>query len=182
MDESDCSVICDEAGLSLIELIVAMLVSTIVVIASATILVNSWLTQQDVTTTTEATTRGQLMGSTIERAMRNAKDFVVAPADDEATELRVWTSLGGASTCQAFQLATGEARITMSAGALADVSTWGQWEDGVSKQGSTPFFQRTGNTVTYSFTLTTESAPVAISGQAKMRTIHDPGETSPCWP
>jgi hypothetical protein len=152
------------------------------VIAAATILVNSWLTQQDVTTTTEATTRGQLMGSTIERAMRNAKDFRVAPTDDDATELRIWTSLGGTSTCQAFQLATGEARITMSAGSIPDTSTWGRWEDGVSKQESTPFFQRSGNTVIYSFSLTTDSAPVPISGQAKMRTIHDPGETSPCWP
>lgn len=172
----------DNSGLSLIELVVALLVSTIVLIGAATILANSWRTQGDVTSTTEATTRGQLMGSTIERAMRNAKDFIVSPSDDNATELRVWTSLGGNKTCQAFQLATGEARIASSAGTLPDVSTWGDWELGVQQQGTTPFLQRTGNTVTYTFQLETDSAPVPISGQAKMRTIHDPGETSPCWP
>lgn len=172
----------DDSGLSLIELIVAMLVSTIVLVGAAMILANSWLTQGDVTSTTEATTRGQLMGSTIERAMRNAKDFIVSPSDDDATELRVWTSLGGNKTCQAFQLAAGEARITSSTGALPAVSTWGDWELGVQQQGTQPFFQRIGNTVTYTFQLETDSAPVPISGQAKMRTIHDPGETSPCWP
>src|SRR6186713_108319 len=64
--------VADDAGLGLIELIVALLVSSVVLIAVATILVNSWLTQQDVTSTTEATTRGQLIGQNIERAMRNA--------------------------------------------------------------------------------------------------------------
>lgn len=171
-----------ESGLSLIELMIAMLVSTIVILGAATILVNSWLTQEDVSSTTKATTRGQLMGSTIERAMRNAKDFIVSPSDDNATELRVWTSLGGNKTCQAFQLATGEARIASSTSTLPAAGTWGDWEVGVQQQGTTPFFQRTGNTVIYTFQLETDSAPVSISGQAKMRTIHDPGETSPCWP
>lgn len=172
----------DDSGLSLIELLIALLVSVIVVVAAATILVNSWLTQEDVTSTTEATTRGQVMGSAIERAMRNAKDFTVSPSDADGTELRVWTSLGGDLTCQAFQLATGEARIVTRSGTLPAVTSWGNWQVGVGKQGATPYFQRSGSTVTYSFELATDSAPVPISGQAKMRTIHDPGEVSPCWP
>ncbi len=172
----------DDAGLSLIELIVSLLVSTIVLLGTATVLVNSWLTQADVTSTTQATTRGQLMGATIERAMRNAKDFVVAPSDDSATELRVWTSLGGDKTCQAFRLDVGQARIASSASTLPAVGAWGNWQVGVQQQGTQPFFQRVGNTVIYTFELETDSAPVPISGQAKMRTIHDPGETSPCWP
>ncbi|WP_347979141.1 prepilin-type N-terminal cleavage/methylation domain-containing protein [Microbacterium sp. ProA8] len=172
----------EESGLTLIELIIALVVSAIVVAAAATILVNSWLAQEDVTSTTEATTRGQLMGSTIERAMRNAKDFTVAPNDDDGTELRVWTSLGGSLTCQGFQLAVGEARIATSSGSLPVVGNWGVWDVGVAKQGSKPFLQRSGNTVTYSFELATDSAPVPISGQAKMRTIKDSGEVSPCWP
>ena len=71
-------------GLGLIELIVALLVSTIVLIAVATILVNSWLTQQDVTSTTQATTRGQLIGQSIERAMRNAVAFDISPDGSDA--------------------------------------------------------------------------------------------------
>jgi Tfp pilus assembly protein PilW len=182
MEPPDGAIADDETGLSLIELIVALLVSVIVVVAAVTILVNSWLTQEDVTSTTEATTRGQVMGSAIERAMRNAKDFTVAPTDDNGTELRVWTSLGGDLTCQAFQLASGEARIVTTSGPLPAITGWGDWQDGVGQQGVTPYFQRSGNTLAYSFELATDSAPVPISGQAKMRTIHDPGETSPCWP
>lgn len=182
MAASDTTTASDESGLSLIELLIALLVSVIVVVAAVTILVNSWLTQEDVTSTTEATTRGQVMGSAIERAMRNAKDFAVAPSDEDGTELRVWTSLGGNLTCQAFQLITGEARIATTSGILPAVSSWGDWQEGVGQQGSTPYFERSGNTVIYSFQLATDSAPVPISGQAKMRTIHDPGEVSPCWP
>ena len=174
----------DDSGLGLVELIVALLVSAIVVVASATILVNSWLTQEDVTSTSRATTRGQLMGSAIERAIRNAKDFVVAPGDGDATELRVWTSLGGDMICQGFQLTAGSARMTSGSGVLAAVSTWPEWQRGVEKQDETPFFKRSGNVLTYSFAMETDSAPVPISGQAKMRTIHvySTGETSPCWP
>lgn len=172
-----------ESGFSLVELIIALLVSMIVIIGAATILVNSWLTQQDVTSTTEATTRGQLMGSTIERAMRNAKGFQLTPSDDSAIELRVWTSLGGNRTCQAFQLDVGQARIASSTSTLPDPSSWGDWEVGVQRQGTSPFFRRIGaTTVEYTFQLETTSAPVPFSGEAKMRTIVDPGETSPCWP
>ena len=73
-------------------MIVALLVSTVVLIAVATILVNSWLTQQDVTSTTEATNRGQLIGQSIERAMRNAVAFDISP---DGRMLRVHTTLGG---------------------------------------------------------------------------------------
>lgn len=171
----------DDSGLGMIELIVALLVSSIVLIAAASILVNSWLTQQDVTTTTQATNRGQLMGAAIERAMRNAKDLQVSPTDDNGTELRVWTSLGGDRTCQGFQLTTGTARIATSSGMLPGVDTWGAWQEGILQHDSSPFFERVGDTVAYSFEIETDSAPVPISGQAKMRSSHI-GGASPCWP
>ena len=66
-----------DAGLSLIELIVSVVVSMIVLAGIATVFVNSWLAQSDVLSTSEATNRGQLVGSAVEKAMRNALYFEV---------------------------------------------------------------------------------------------------------
>ena len=58
-------------GITLIELIVGILVSTIVLIGVGSILIGAWLTQSDVLSTSEATNRGQLVSSAVEKAMRN---------------------------------------------------------------------------------------------------------------
>lgn len=167
-----------DAGVSLIELIVYVLLASIILIATSMILINSWNTQKDVTSVSEATNRGQSMGSTIERAMRNALDFEVS-ADQQ--ELRVRTSLGGTQQCQAFYLAAGTARLAQSAGALPALSTsWTAWNEGVKKNGSTPFFTQTGQSVVYSFDIETESAPVRFAGEASTRSTPT-GVSSPCW-
>lgn len=167
-----------DAGLSLVELIVYVLVASIIVIASGAILINSWTTQRNVTTVTEATTRGQVMGSTIERAMRNALDFDVTAG---GTELRVRTSLQGTLACQAFQLSSGQSRMSVrSAGLPALASNWTPWQQGVAQDGSTPFFSAIGDTVTYTFKIQTNSTPVRISGQASPRSTAT-GVSTPCW-
>lgn len=170
----------EEAGLGLIELLVAMFVAAIVVIAAASILVNSWLTQEDVTSTTQATTRGQVMGSAMERALRNAKDIQVLPTEANGTELRVWTTLGGQQTCQGFQLTTGTATIATSNGMLPAVGNWGEWETGILTHDGEPFIVKSGDTVRYAFDIETDSAPAQFSGEATMRSTAT-GEISPCW-
>ncbi len=69
------------------------------VVAIATIFVNSWRTQEQVTSVTQATNRGQVVGSTIERAMRNALYFDVT---ESGTVLRVRTSLDGEPEVSGF--------------------------------------------------------------------------------
>ena len=167
-----------DAGLSLIELIIYMLLASLLLGAMATILINSWRTQEDVTSVSDATNHGQIMGSAVERAMRNALDFEV---DATGTVLRVRTSLGGGMACQGFLLADGEARIATSSGALpADPAAWGDWESAVAQNGSTPFFIETGDTVTYTFDIRTEAAPVRFSGEAAARSVAT-GVSAPCW-
>ena len=68
----------DDSGVTLVELIIYMLLASMILFAAATILVNSWNTQKDVTTTSDATSRGQSMGATIERAMARACSSVTA--------------------------------------------------------------------------------------------------------
>jgi hypothetical protein len=78
-------------------------------------------------------------------------------------------------------LTDGEARISTSSGALpAQSTTWAEWETGVVQNGSTPFFVENGDTVTYTFDVETESAPVRFSGEAAPRSTAT-GVSSPCW-
>ena len=155
----------NDDGLSLIEVIVALLVSTIVLLAIADHLVNSWRTQNDVISTSEATNRGQVVSSSIERAMRNALFFEVSP---DGTQLMVHTSLAAPKTCQAFRLADEVAEIKV-AGSNLGSKAWGTWLEAdstrswqtlVRQSGTTPFFQRNSETLTYTFDIETDAAPL----------------------
>lgn len=168
----------DEAGITLVELIVYVLLASVILITTAMILINSWNTQKDVTSVSEATNRGQSMGSTIERAMHNALDFEVS---SDQQELRVRTSLTGSQRCQAFYLTSGTARLAQSSGVLPPTATtWAVWRTGVKKNGTTPFFSATGQNVVYTFDIETDSAPVRFSGEASTRSTPT-GVSSPCW-
>ncbi|WES65699.1 prepilin-type N-terminal cleavage/methylation domain-containing protein [Microbacter sp. GSS18] len=170
----------NERGLGLIELIVAVVVAGIVVAAMATILVNSWRTQEDVTSVTQATNRGQVVSSAIERAVRNALFYQVS---DGGTVLRVSTSLEGSLKCQGFRLiADGAAHFTTSATALnATLSTWPDWQDGIRPQGTMPFFDDSApGTVSYAFEIETDSAPVRFSGEVGPRSVQE-GNPDSCW-
>lgn len=171
----------DDDGLSLIELIVSLLVSTLVLVGIATVLVNAWATQADVASTSQATTRGQLISSTIERAMRNARDYRVQGTD--GGELWVWTSLEGGRECQGFLLADGEARMTVTSGVLPAASTWPDWEQDIAQRANPSardFFIDSGDSVAYAFDILTDSAPVRFEGVAASR-FNTAGGTNPCW-
>ncbi|KQZ83956.1 hypothetical protein ASD56_07950 [Microbacterium sp. Root166] len=168
----------DESGLGLIELIVAIIVGGIIMGAVVMIFVNSWRTQEEVTTVTQATNRGQLVGATIERAMRNALFFEV---DATGTELRVRTSLDGELQCQGFRIVAGAAQMTTDTTTLSTPSTsWPTWQSGVVQRPGVPFFVATGDVVVYTFDLTTESAPVRIKGEVATRSM-TAGGSGTCW-
>ncbi|WP_175525243.1 prepilin-type N-terminal cleavage/methylation domain-containing protein [Microbacterium sp. cf046] len=166
-----------EAGVSLIELIVYVLVSSILLLAMSSILINSWTTQRNVTSVSDATNRGQVISSTIERAMRNALAFDVSA---DGTTLRVRTSLNGILACQGFVLTPGQSRMSLSSSTLTDNSTWAEWQPGVVPRGSVPFFSVTASTVMYTFDIQTSSTPVRFGGQAFARSSAT-GVTTPCW-
>lgn len=167
-----------DGGFSLVELIIYVLLASLLLGTMAMILINSWRTQKSVTSVSEATNTGQVMGSAVERAMRNALAFDV---DGTGTILRVRTSLGGALACQGFLLTTGQARITTSSGALStNTNNWSNWASSVVQNGSTPFFAETGDAVNYAFDIQTTSSAVRFSGEAATRSVAT-GVSSPCW-
>ena len=169
----------NDDGLSLIELIVAIVVSGIVIAAIATIFVGSWRTQEQVTSVTQATNRGQLVSSTIERAMRNALYFDVT---ESGTVLRVRTSLEGDLKCQGFRITDAAAQLTTDASSLPSPNTaWATWQPGITNQGSIPYFVRTTpGSLTYSFKITTDASPVNFSADADPRSVQETGSGG-CW-
>jgi prepilin-type N-terminal cleavage/methylation domain-containing protein len=168
-------------GLSLIELIVAVVVSGIVTVAIATIFVNSWNAQKDVLSVSEATNRGQLVGSSIEKAVRNAV-YVNAP---DSETLLVRTSLDGA--CFGFHIGEavnddGDAITTIRtiAGAvpLPATADWSVWKPEIELRGAESSLTKVGTTVEYVLVIETEAAPVVIQGEATQRSVPDSGGVS----
>lgn len=173
----------DDAGLSLIELIIVMLLTGILSSVVVMILVNSWNTQQDVTTTTAATNEGQVFASSIERAVRNAEAIEVT-----GDVLQVRTRIGGVTDCRAFRFTPADADpaaapLTDDAAFLATgaapLSWAGAWiTERVSPVGSS-YFTLTAGTFTYGFQIATESAPVVFQGSITVRNAFTEGG-SPC--
>ncbi|GAA4480311.1 type II secretion system protein [Microbacterium panaciterrae] len=169
-------------GLSLIELIVVVIILGILGTVIATIFVNTWKSEEAVRTQSQATTSGQLVSSEIERAMRNAVAFDVSA---DGSTLRVDSSLGGNRQCQAFSLLADGAHMTVTA-APAAASGWPIWQKNIAQSGA-PFFVKSGNTVTYTFSALSKSdsgtvaaAPVRFTGTAYMRNAAA-GSLAPCW-
>lgn len=173
----DDSRLASDAGVTLIELIMYMIIGALLASVIVMMLVNTLRTQNDVMSETTATTRGQLVASTLERSMRNALAFSVSA---DGSTLMVRTSLNNSLVCQGFALTTSSgAQFTQTSTSLPASSTWPVWQTGVTKHGTTPFLTQTLNGVSYSFDLTTDGSPVHISGTTTARNLT--GVTSPCW-
>ncbi|WP_109209219.1 MULTISPECIES: prepilin-type N-terminal cleavage/methylation domain-containing protein [Microbacterium] len=183
-----------DAGMTLIELIVGIIVSMLVLGGIATVLINSFITQNSVLSTSEATNRGQLVGSAVEKAMRNA---VYSTVTSGGTVLLVETTFdapGDTRHCQAFRLADKTAQTASSATDIT-VPAWGTWlEDDAARQwtvlvrqnGSTPFFAQTDPTqpnggVRYVFDIETDSAPVVFRGEVRPEWQPAAGGDATCW-
>jgi type II secretory pathway pseudopilin PulG len=162
-------------GLTLIELIIYMLISSMILVAVGGMLINSWRAQDNVISESQATNRGQIVTSAIERAVRNALALKVV-----GSTLQVHTSLEG-RTCQGFGLA---ADATMAMGTDALPAVWPEWVSGISSIPGMPVLEEVvaGKTVNYAFqiTTTTSAAPVRFIGSVSAR--NPTGASSPCWP
>jgi type II secretory pathway pseudopilin PulG len=176
-----------DVGVTLIEVIIYVILVSILSGVITMILVNSWRTQEDVVSVTDATNKGQVMSSAIERAVRNGLDYEIT---NGGNTLKVRTSLGGSLACQGFHLVDGQsARFSSSNGLLAaDPGSWAEWvapveSEVLSDDSVVPFFREpvgVTNTVGFTFLLPTESAPVRFDGEVATRS--DPtGGSSPCW-
>ncbi|MFB7885672.1 prepilin-type N-terminal cleavage/methylation domain-containing protein [Microbacterium sp. NPDC056057] len=168
----------DDSGLSLVELIVVVVLLGILAGVVGTILANSWRAQNDVTTTTEATNSGQLVGQSVERAVRNG---VALRITDGGSTLWVRTAYTNNRQCQIFWVSSDGGLHMASAATGAALPSPTSWASDVTKvPGSTAFFTLVGsNSVDYAFNVGTAAAPVRISGSASLRT--SPSGGGSCW-
>lgn len=175
-------------GLSLIEMIVGVVVSSLVLIGIGTVIVNSWLAQNNVLSTSEATNRGQLVASAIERSMRNAEYFEVKAS---GSQLWVRTSFDDERHCQAFQIYDGVAATMRHATSLSS-ETWRPMLDATDYDRfivnlkvpvAGAFTQKPptgiGSVLEYDFEVVTESAPVQFSGEVSVRAVQ--AGNGGCW-
>jgi type II secretory pathway pseudopilin PulG len=178
----------DDDGLGIVELIVAIAVSTIILFGIASVLINSWLAQSDVLSMSQATNRGQIVSTSIERAMRNALYFEV---QSSGSELWVRTAFDDDRRCQAFHIDDGVAEMKTHATSVSteawsrwlDVAEYDQFQVNVTSPALGVFTQTpaaaTGATLDYDFEVKTDSAPVQFSGVISIRA----GEVGAggCW-
>jgi len=169
-------------GFSLIELIVVVVILGIFGIVIGSIFANTWRAQEAVRLQTQATTRGQLVASEIERAVRNAVAFDVSL---DGSTLRVNSSFAGPRECQAFALTSDGAHMSVTSAPAAS-SGWPVWQSDIAPAGGR-FFTANGAIVTYAFDSVSKGAdgsiagaPVRFTGQVYMRNTGE-GTLSPCW-
>lgn len=176
----------DESGITLIELIVYIVVLGIVMSVITMIFINTWQAQASVTSQTQATTRGQLVSSEIEKAMRNAEGFRVLDNGGNVVAsgniLEVNTSFTGTRKCQAFAMtANGLAMTLASSPTTSAVYDWPVWQERVEGVGGGDVFTTIGSSgVTYAFNATSDSAPVRFAGDTYTRN-QVVGSMGGCW-
>ncbi|KHK99171.1 hypothetical protein LK09_03965 [Microbacterium mangrovi] len=167
----------DDGGFSLVELIIYVVVLGVITAGIAVMFVNIWKTQASVTDQTDATARGQVISSQIEKAMRNAVAFKVTDAGLSSTlatgpVLEVATDLSGSNACMGFNLGGGSAQLAMTSGGALSSASWRTWEPGVVQHYTDDFFTQSGTTVSYSFDVKSANGPtVHFQGTAYMRNI-----------
>ncbi|RNE59217.1 PulJ/GspJ family protein [Cryobacterium tepidiphilum] len=133
----------NDEGLTLIELLVAMMVSLVVLLIVGSLLVNTLKTERTVRTATQDTSSAQLVAKSVSQGVRNATDFWHSPAGSVPEILMARTQrtidAGGNPVwvCRAWSFADGQVRTATSSTPIAktqtaaSVQSWTLLADGV---------------------------------------------------
>lgn len=117
-----------QAGVTLVELLVYMMLAVVVLAIVGGILINSSAADRSVRDATRATNAGQLISLSVGRGVRNAS-AVWHSAPDSTPELLMVRTAGPLSppnwSCQAWSFSEGEIRTTKSSSAIANTQTAG---------------------------------------------------------
>lgn len=163
----------DERGLTLIELVVAMVLVSGVFAIAAAIFAIALRGDSQVHTTTQATAQAQGVAQGIERAVRNAQRI-----DVSGSTLTVWTTLEGNGACQQWSMADGTIKVAKGSTTLGTPATFGTGTAGASV--SFPSTVTHGGRiigVSYVVIYPSDTKPVEVSGTVRSRTPYD--DTSP---
>lgn len=170
----------DDEGFSLVELIFYVVILGLITTGIAVVFFNTWKAQASVSDQVDATERGQLVASQMEKAMRNAvayeiTDPTLASSLSSGSTLVVATAMSGSNACMAFNLTGGTAQLTTTSGARVAAAPWPTWQSGITQHKNSggvlvPFFTQVGSDVAYSFDVTSANGPtVHFEGTAYLR-------------
>lgn len=153
----------DDSGLTLVEIIIYAALSAVIAVIVTFMLINTLKGQENVTSVTTATTRGQMIAQSIDRAVRNSRDVEVS---GDGRTLKVLTTLD--EPCQAWRITLdGELEVSYGQG----FPDWGTLATEVVLAADHPhFFTRSSDTVDYAFALGTAAHDVEFIGQSLPRT------------
>lgn len=174
----------DESGLTLIELLIALMLSLIVLGIVGGLFVVTSKSEGVVTTRTQATSAGQTIMQSVQRGINNASEFtVLSPGVDKLVIAR---TAGIASTlswvCRAwYYSATGDGSIRMTTTndgtkitvpTASELQTWTLLADGVTSTSGTQVFSLSGSRqldINLSVAVT-GGAPVVMTTTTLMKT------------
>jgi prepilin-type N-terminal cleavage/methylation domain-containing protein len=174
-----------DRGFTLIELIVASMLSVLVLSIVVGMMISSFSTERIVQGSNESSSLGQLAASSISRGTRHASALELSAPTADSQLLRALIVDDVLPTpvtahCESWYYGGGEVRTERSASAIpvptsaADVASWTLLADGVAPVASTPVLAISGLTVDLTMQLTTgDGLTVLIDTTAVSR---QPGE------
>lgn len=181
----------DDRGFTIVELMVAMGLSVLVLVVAGSLLTSLSRTQRQVSTSTTVTSVGQVVTSSLTKAVRNSSAVqLTAPvAGDQLVRAR---TAGNAASltwqCEAwyFQASSQTLRYTSSSAAVAspsttDLKSWTLLASGVAPvTGAAIFGLNTSSfTLTYGFKVSDASSSQSFQSAVSSRT--QVAGSSPCF-
>jgi type II secretory pathway pseudopilin PulG len=168
-----------ERGFTMIELIIASMLSVLVLVVVGGMLINSLSSQRVVLDATQASNTVQFAAKSVTRSVRNASDLrLTAPvAGEQLLEVRTagTSADAGVFRCQAWYYSAGELRMTSSNSAIAaptpaQLATWTLIGSGIQQVAGAPVFALTGRQVDIKIDASAgDGAPVLVSTTAVSR-------------
>jgi len=168
-----------ERGISMIELIIASMLSVLVLMMVGGMLINSLTSQRRVLDDTQASNTAQLAAMAVTRSVRNASDLRLTEpvAGDQLLEVRTASvnADAGVFLCQAWYYSAGQLRMSSSNSPITtptpvQLATWTLVARGIQQVAGAPVFTLTGRQVDIKIETSVGSgAPILVSTTALSR-------------
>ncbi|MGN0065577.1 MAG: type II secretion system protein J [Nocardioides sp.] len=178
----------DERGAVLVEMVIALALTSGVLVVATMLFITGLRGNSQVTSTTQATMQAQGVAQGIELAVRNARRISLescASVNTDCTKVTVWTTLGGDRTCQVWTVSTGaEGTVQTARGTTTPATTtaFGTGTPGATLSFPSAALNAGGKVVGLSYVVTypSDTKPVRVSGTVRSRTPRDTTSPTTC--
>jgi hypothetical protein len=173
----------DDSGLTTVELIVYVVISSLFLSLLAMLFVNGLQVQAATTDRDTATGTGGVVGSSLTTSIRNASEFTVVNSGTVVVA-KVATGATGWQ-CRAWAVDGGELRYRASSGAIstADTSSWTTLapEATATLAGGAAFATDGARGLRIGLTISTGDTTIPFSNGVTAQAVNDGTDTTACW-